>query len=202
MIIVPFLNIRVYADDVDFAGKDWVKLVFVTPNHYENYTDPLIFTATIDYSLQSREEGIIYLGFNTQDAHRFVVDTSESARVVVSKGAGRVVLSETVTPVNWNTSVSFMKQFLAGYSDLVKDFKIYANISEYPHDVPWVPLAADEAVLTELPQKADDFAPGGSTAETPVLEEDISLDIQKRTFAFSDPNTVEVAVNRVPKSLL
>ena len=168
MVCVP--STEVYADSKSEA-EDWVKLVSVTPNHYDNYTDPVTFTATIQYSLQSKDKGIIYLGFNTEDAHHYTVDTGETAGQVVSKGTGTVVLSETVTPVNWNTGLSFMQQMLAGYSDLVKDFKIYANISEYPHEIPWTPLAIDEAVLTDLPEVADD-----SAQDEPIQDDSVDTD--------------------------
>ena len=174
VIAAYFPEFSVSAKGENEESGDWVKLVSVTPNHYDNYNDSITFTAIINYSLQSKDKGIVYLGFNTKKPHDYIVDTSENAKQIVSRGKGTVVLSETVTPVNWNTPLSFMQQFLDGYSELVKDFKIYANISEYPHGIPWTPLAVDDAVLTELPESADDT----------------TLEIKRRTFGFSNPETV------------
>ncbi len=140
--------VNVYAEE-----GDWVSIVSLTPNHYDNYTDPITFTAIINYSLQSKDQGIIYLGFNTEQADYYQVDREEGDHAVVSKGVGTVTLTQTVTPINWDSSVSYMQQFLNGRSELVRDFKVYANISEYPHDIPWTPLAIYEAVVTEVPEE-------------------------------------------------
>ncbi len=146
----------VLAEEVtDNVGEgDWVEIVALSPNHYDNYSDSVTFTATINYSLKSKEQGIVYLGFNTDRPDYYEVDVQEGDNAVVSKGEGTVTLTQTVTPVNWNSGVSYMQQFLNGRSDLISDFKVYANISEYPHDVPWTPLAIYEAVVTELPEDA------------------------------------------------
>lgn len=132
---------------------DWVRIVSVTPNSYDNYTDPVAFTVTVDYSLQSAEQGIVYLGFNTSQPNYYEIEEEPGpAGQVVSRGTGTVVLSKEVTPVNWDTAISRMQQYMAGISYPVTDFKVYANLSEYPHDIPWTPLAISEAVLTELPE--------------------------------------------------
>ncbi|MCR4610378.1 MAG: hypothetical protein K5644_00615 [Lachnospiraceae bacterium] len=153
--ITLVLVIDLYIPQTAYAeGENWVKIVSLTPNHYDNYTDPVTFTATINYQLTSKDQGIIYLGFNTDQPHYYEVDLQEGDHQVVSKGVGTVTLTQTVTPVNWNSGYSYMQQFLDGSSDLVKDFKVYANISEYPYDIPWTPLAIYEAVVTELPEDA------------------------------------------------
>ncbi|MBR1441806.1 MAG: hypothetical protein IJ589_11365 [Lachnospiraceae bacterium] len=156
-LLLPFLilsrePITAQASNTGGIGEDWVRIVALSPNHYDNYTDPVEFTATIDYSLYSQDQGIIYLGFNTDRADYYEVDEVETDHIVVNKGVGRVVLSKTVVPKNWNSGASFALQFVNGNYNLVKDFKVYANISPYPHDVPWTPLAIDEHVVTEMPE--------------------------------------------------
>lgn len=136
-------------------GEDWVEIVSVTPNHYENYEDAVTFTATVNYSLQSCEQGIVYLGFNTDKPNYYTIDGDDpDSAKVVEKGNGTVTLTKTVVPTNWSSGLSMMQQFLDGNSNPVQDFKIYANITEYPHDVPFTPLAIFESVLTDLPDTA------------------------------------------------
>ena len=168
--------------DATLLTGDWVRIVSITPNHYDNYSDPVTFTATIDYSLSSREEGIVYLGFNTDDAHYYEVGLEESDHIVVKKGLGRVVLSQTVTPVNWDQPASYALQYLNVYSNsVVTDFKVYANISPYPHDIPWTPLAIDEHVVTSLPeeeQKVEIMFGGKDTKEADLSAERFDTDLE------------------------
>lgn len=138
----------------DEEEGDWIEIVSVTPNHYENYTDPVTFTATITYSLQSAEQGIIYLGFNTGTPECYTYSAELEDAQVVSRGTGTVELSATVTPVDWGSALNLMYQFMGGGSGAVKDFKIYAMLCEYPHDEPPVPLADHASVLTDLPDSA------------------------------------------------
>jgi len=131
---------------------DWVEIISVTPNHYDNYTDAVTFTATINYSLQSKKQGIVYLGFNTDKPECYTYAIEPEDRRIVSKGRGTVVLSATVTPVNWGSGLSLMYQFMNGNDGSNKDFLIYAMLCEYPHDEPPKPLADFKSVLTDLPE--------------------------------------------------
>ena len=152
LIIMVMIMVSNKPEKVHAEGGDWVSIVALTPNHYDNYTDPVTFTATIRYNLDSADQGIIYLGFNTDEPDFYTVDKEESDHVVVQRGSGTVTLTRTVTPVNWDSGVSYMYQFMNGNSVLIKDFQVYANISEYPHDMPWTPLAIDEAIVTNVPE--------------------------------------------------
>ena len=153
LLILFFLITGLKVSKTVFAeGNDWVSIVSLTPNHYDNYEDPVTFTATINYCLESKDQGVVYLGFNEETPNNYDVNEVESDHIVVSKGIGTVTLSRTVTPVNWDTVQSRMQQYMDGRSDVITDFKVYANISEYPHDIPWTPLAITEAVITEVPE--------------------------------------------------
>jgi hypothetical protein len=151
-LLLPFLiwNKAPITAEATAGEMDWVQITTLTPNHYDNYTDPVTFTAVIDYSLYSQDQGIIYLGFNTDRPDYYEVDEVETDHIVVNKGVGRVVLSKTVVPKNWNSGASFAFQYVNGNYNLIKDFKVYANISPYPHDIPWTPLAIDEHVVTDM----------------------------------------------------
>ncbi len=152
-LFVMAVAFAIFPVSVCAEEEDWVEIVSVIPNSFDNYTDSVTFTATINYSLQSAEQGIVYLGFNTSQPNYYEIEEEPgTAGQVVSRGTGTVVLSKEVTPVNWDTAISRMQQYMQGTSYPVTDFKIYANISEYPHDIPWTPLAIYEAVLTDIPE--------------------------------------------------
>lgn len=146
-----FFSMSVRAEEED---GDWIEIVSVTPNYYANYADPVTFTATISYSLQSAEQGIIYLGFNTGSPECYTYSPEPEDVQIVSKGTGTVELSATVTPVDWGSALNLMYQFMAGGSGAVQDFKVYAMLCEYPHEDPPSPLADHAAVLTDLPDSA------------------------------------------------
>ena len=99
-------------------GTDYVKILSVTPSSVENKGDRATFTVTIKYSLNAKEQGIIYLGANTSRE-----DTSHlQTQTIVSKGSGTVTLNMTITTArNWDT-------------------EIYVNLSEYPHSWSWSPI--------------------------------------------------------------
>ena len=153
-------------------GEDRVEIVSLSPNHYENYTDAVTFTATIKYSLQTKEQGIVYFGFNTDEPGYYELDFQEGDHVVVSKGEGVVTLTQTVVPVDWNSGIGYMQQFLDGRSELITEFKAYTNISEYPHEATWTPLAIYSAAVTELPESITEVYFGDSNNRKSVQFKD------------------------------
>lgn len=178
ILICLLLTIIAYAEE-----DDWVEIIALSPNHYDNYTDAVTFTATINYSLHSKEQGIIYLGFNTDKPNYYEVDRESGDHVVVSKGFGTVTLTQTVTPVDWDNGISYMQQFLDGSSSLVKDFKVYANISEYPHDITWTPLAIYEAVVTDV---SETIKPAEIIYGDPDAPESVTFDLQTDEILLQD----------------
>ncbi len=114
------------------GAGDSISIVSVTPDYYSNYTDPVTFTATISYTLQSADQGVVNLGFNLNDAQSYT-DTVEAA--TVTKGSGTCVLKATVTPVDWRANESS------------KGFRALASLWEYPSPDTWVALASDEYSL-------------------------------------------------------
>ena len=139
----------------DDSGElvDEIKIISITPNDY-SFTEPYTFTVYVEYALRTKEQGIVYLGFNTETATSYTLSTSESASVIVSRGTGKIALSETVLPINWKEPSRLAGFWLNGYtgSKVITDFMVYVNLSEYPHESSWVPLATDEAVIRELPE--------------------------------------------------
>ncbi|MBD0371722.1 MAG: hypothetical protein ICV60_12855 [Pyrinomonadaceae bacterium] len=101
--------------------KDKIKIVNIVPDSLILGDKRREVTVEIEYELETKKEGIIYLGFNTDKPEQYVI--TESVRV--KKGKGRVTLKSKVKAVDW--------QGLA-------PFYAYANISEYPHPSPWKAL--------------------------------------------------------------
>jgi hypothetical protein len=91
------------------------------------------FTLDVAYNLVTAEQGIINLGFNTQNVHSY---TFTSEKKEVAKGYGIVSFTVTTTPVKWDNPDSF---------------KISVSLSENPHPASWTPLATDaeDIVVTQ-----------------------------------------------------
>lgn len=155
-IFISQLNlnyINVYAE-----GNDYVKIIAVSPNYYRSYTTEMTFTATVEYRLNSCDHGIVYLGFNTNEPRRYRLYAEQE----VDKGSGTVTLQATVTPVDWSSywkAGQHVLDLLKGYSSMETDFKIYANLSEYPHAESWEPLATYEYPLEYMATEAERIEP-------------------------------------------
>lgn len=158
MIAIFMSQINLNAISVKAEEKDYVKITAVSPNYYRSYTTEMTFTATVEYRLSSCDHGIVYLGFNTNEPHRY----SLYAEQEVDKGSGTVTLQATVTPVDWSSywkAGQHVLDLLKGYSSMETDFKIYANLSEYPHNESWEPLTTYEYPLEYLTTDAEIIEP-------------------------------------------
>jgi hypothetical protein len=85
---------------------------------------PTSFTVSFDYQLATKDNGIIYLGFNTSGPHTY----SLINRLTVIRGAGSGSLTASASPAAYPSPDSF---------------GAYVNLSEDPHPVPWSPLKSD-----------------------------------------------------------
>ncbi|MFT3781536.1 MAG: hypothetical protein QM790_05915 [Nibricoccus sp.] len=102
-----------------------IQIVSVTPSTMvENKAQEV--EMVVDYELVSREEGIVYIGFNTNEPKRYHLANN----VVVTAGKGRVVLKAVITPRNWG--------------DIAR-FAAFANLSPFPHGNRWTPLVMTSA---------------------------------------------------------
>ena len=140
------------------AAGDSIRIASVSPDAFSNYNDPVAFSVTINYTLQSADTGIVYLGFNTEqaDVHSLVDDNA-----IVSKGSGTVTLNGTVTPAGWGTPQSPSGAALGSMEAMSgKTFSVYVNLSEYPHADSWEALAYDIAPLKRGIATASDGVPG------------------------------------------
>jgi hypothetical protein len=123
-----------------YAAGDYVHIVSITPDAYANFKDDVTFTVTVNYTLQSVDSGIVYLGFNINEPGRYHLEDE----AIVSKGSGTVTLTATVTPVGWGTPDSPNGALKGGMELLNGDtFKAYVNLSENPHPDSWNPLASE-----------------------------------------------------------
>jgi hypothetical protein len=103
-------------------AKDKVKILSVTPEAVVAGEDEIEFVLEVEYKLESKDEGKIYLGFNSKlpKGYHMLED------VIVKKGSGKVVLRAKVKPADWKGAASFYA---------------YVNLSEHPHAREWSPLA-------------------------------------------------------------
>jgi hypothetical protein len=112
------------------TNADFIRIVSVTPN--SNLVDGIEhqFTVTVEYNLSTREQGIIYIGFNTIRSNRYRL---VSQNLIVNKGRGTHTFNVTAIPKNWFPN---------------DKFEIYANLSPYPHGSSWNPLVFNIRELT------------------------------------------------------
>jgi hypothetical protein len=85
---------------------------------------PTSFTVSFGYQLATKDNGIIYLGFNTSGPHAYSLINT----LTVIRGAGSGSLTASASPVAYPSPDSF---------------GAYVNLSEDPHPVPWSPLKSD-----------------------------------------------------------
>ena len=110
------------------ANGDAISILSVTPTTATVGMETT-YTATISYTLSSQSQGIIYLGFNTENANSYRL----YAEQIVSSGTGTVTLSATVIPSDWSAEGV--------------PFAAFANLSPYPHEESWQPMADDSVAL-------------------------------------------------------
>jgi len=112
------------------AADDSITIQSVVPDNTVSVGIPVTVTITVRYVLDSTDQGVIYVAFNTKepDVYSHVSEVGQ----VITRGEGTHVFSVTTTPVYWESA----------------DFEVYVNLSEYPHDeARWTPLAFDVTPL-------------------------------------------------------
>jgi hypothetical protein len=110
------------------ASTDTIKIVKLTsaqPVHRGVETE---FTIKVEYTLESADDGIIMLGFNTMEPKTSMMVQSE----IVHKGSGTTRFKAKVVPVDWQER---------------GQFAAIVNLSKYPHENPWKTLADARQVI-------------------------------------------------------
>ncbi|HKF59538.1 MAG TPA: hypothetical protein VKJ45_29125 [Blastocatellia bacterium] len=114
------------------ASGDTIKIVNITSARPVHRGVENEFTVKVEYTLDSEDDGIIMLGFNTQAPKASVMVQSE----VVHKGSGTTKFRAKVIPVDWEERGKFAA---------------LVNLSKYPHENPWKTLADDRQVIAVEP---------------------------------------------------
>jgi len=140
-----------------FSGGDSINIISITPNTIEQYGNQITFQVSVSYMLVSKEQGILYLGFNTFKADTYhLVDDHR----VVEKGSGTYTFTASVSPKKWNAAsplngmtgaMALMDNIFNGTPIEESDFKAYVNLSVYPHTDSWNPLAIDVVTINGAP---------------------------------------------------
>jgi hypothetical protein len=109
-------------------NKDKIRIVNVTTSA------PIVdgveneFTVEIEYTLESADASTLMLGFNSDKQNRYRMTTNKK----VKKGTNFVTLKAKVVPKDW-------KEY--------GDFVVLANLSPYPTNGRWIPLASTNHVI-------------------------------------------------------
>ncbi|WP_308993662.1 hypothetical protein QLS71_007800 [Mariniflexile litorale] len=119
-------------NDMLSEGKDAMKIVSVTP--IKNLIDGSIyeFSVIATYSLISKEQAILNIGFNngsSEKSHRLISDASK----IINNGTSYHIFKVKAKVVDW--------------SKIGGAFYVSTNMSEYPHERKWSPLASDRFFL-------------------------------------------------------
>jgi hypothetical protein len=122
MVFVSYVN--------GTTNIDYIRIINVTPNN--NLIDGMKqqFSITVEYLLSTREEAIIYIGFNSYkpDRYQLVNVVPANLGLIVKKGRGVYTFNVTGLSKNWFSNGKF---------------GAYANISPYPHGKSWNVLSRD-----------------------------------------------------------
>ncbi len=126
-------------------NMDYIKIISVIANGRIKENENCSFTVTIEYNLSSCENGIIYVGFNN-DKYDIWSLTEES--VIISEGTNTITITTEANAVYWNGIL----------------MNCYVNLSEYPHESSWSPLASDfkdinagESTVSDSQYYVEDF---------------------------------------------
>ena len=125
-VIVP-------ARPTEAGPNDKITITKITPETVVAGEAETEFTVEVEYELESKKKGIIYLGFNTIDSESY----SMIQGLPVKKGHEKVTLKVKVKPVDWGKGSSF---------------KVQANLSEFPHSKKWKALAVAIRGIKVQPQ--------------------------------------------------
>jgi hypothetical protein len=109
---------------------DFIRIINITPNVNLMDGTEQQFTVTVEYVLSSQEQAMIYIGFNSYRSNRytFVSATPFRGGLIVSRGRGVHTFNVVALTKNWNPNGKF---------------GVYTNLSPYPHENSWKPLAYD-----------------------------------------------------------
>jgi len=106
------------------AGTGKVEIVSVEPDRDLVPGEETEFTVVVDYEFAGSEAAILYIGFNIKDANWYrIVDEQ-----VVQENAGRHTFKVKAVVKDWGDEANF---------------RVYVNISEYPHSFAWSPMNKD-----------------------------------------------------------
>jgi hypothetical protein len=102
-------------------GEDKIKIINITPDSLILNGKKSEIAIEIAYELETKKEGIIYLGFNTDRPEGYSI----KKEMVVKKGKGSITLKVKVKPTDWRGQAPFYA---------------YVNLSEHPHPRAWKPM--------------------------------------------------------------
>lgn len=119
-------------NNVIYEGKDTMKIVSISPK--KDLINGVVyeFSVEVNYNLVSKKKAILNIGFNngsSEDSYRLISDVAK----IINKGSGNHTFKIKAKVVDW--------------SEIGGAFYLATNMSEYPHEKKWRPLASDRFFL-------------------------------------------------------
>ena len=108
--------------------KDTVKILNITTANRVVRGVENEFTVEVEYNLESEQEGELQVGFNSDKPTSFIMKES----LIVKGGTSLATIKAKVIPPDWGERAKF---------------EVIVNLSKYPHDMKWRPLAADKKAI-------------------------------------------------------
>lgn len=118
----------IFAQEGKEASTDKIKILNITS------TTPIIrgveteIMVEVEYDFTSSEEGVIFIGFNTESSQGFRMYES----LKIEKGSGTVTLKAKIIPVDWEKK---------------GDFSVLAIVTKTPSGNSFIPSASDTKVV-------------------------------------------------------
>ncbi len=125
--------------DLPEQEEDFIKIISLEPRAPVREGEDTVFRIELEYELFSYEQGQVMVGFNTHSSNSYRMNSSDS--VIVERERNLLIIESSAIPKKW---------------DEQKAFFVYVNLSKYPHEEIWSPLASDKKtieVVAKAPNK-------------------------------------------------
>jgi hypothetical protein len=121
ILLTVLLGLTVAGNVNSSSNSDFIRIINITPNSNLMDGTNQQFTVTVEYGLFTKEDGIVYVGFNSYKPDMYTL----MGNLIIKRGTGVHTFNVTALTKDWQSSAMF---------------GVYVNISPYPHEKRWRPL--------------------------------------------------------------
>lgn len=111
---------------------DHIEILHIEPSTPLEAGVPTELRVDVEVDLQSADEGIAMIGFNSSEVRAFRMDD----QFKIERGAQQLTFEVTIVPINWGKK---------------GDFKVLVNMGEPDQGMSWQPTAMDQRTLELAP---------------------------------------------------